>query len=30
MTTPTRLRVVVATPLSEELCAHVEQLEPRI
>ena len=25
-----RLRVVVATPLSEELCHHIEQLEPRI
>ena len=27
---PDRLRVVVATPLSEELCALVERLEPRI
>ena len=25
-----RLRVVVATPLSEELCSRIEQLEPRI
>ena len=25
-----RLRVVVATPLSEELCARIEELEPRV
>ncbi len=29
-TAPERLRVVVATPLSEQLCSLVESLEPRI
>lgn len=30
MTVPQRLRVVVATPLSEELCARIVAAEPRI
>lgn len=30
MSTADRLRVVVATPLSEELCARIESAEPRI
>ncbi|MDQ1575000.1 MAG: hypothetical protein QOH55_150 [Microbacteriaceae bacterium] len=30
MTTNERLRVVVATPISEELCVSIERLEPRI
>ena len=30
MTTTTKLRVVVATPLSEELCQLIERAEPRI
>lgn len=30
MTPPTRLRVVVATPLGEDLCQMIEQREPRL